>query len=112
MTVFQQAFAPQMKRRYQQMFALVLLQGILLQAAATGLPWEAPLATLLTSLSGPVALVIAAVCCIFVGFQIGFRPDPLEYGKMALLVPFAMAFIVGAATVIKVFFPAFAGAVI
>lgn len=41
-------------------------------ATASGMPWEAPLATILNSISGPVIASLAVLAVIVVGLIIGF----------------------------------------
>jgi len=48
-------------------------------AASTGMPWEAPLDQLLSSLSGPVSRVIGAVAIIGMGIGLAFS----EGGSLA-----------------------------
>src|SRR4051812_49707698 len=55
--------------------ALLLLSNIGAFAAQTGgnLPWEGPLQTLVTSLTGPVAYAISVIAIVALGATLAFR---------------------------------------
>ena len=103
------------RRSFNQFFRfafVALLFQCILNAAATGLPWEAPLGLILSSLTGPIALVVAAASAFFAFWQLGNRPDVMEVNKSMVITPFAISGVIGAITIVKTFFPGLAGAVV
>lgn len=100
-----------LKRRQRFFFAALALMAIqsVALASAAGLPWESPLALILTSLTGPVALTIGAAGIIVIGGGMAFRPDIFEFGKMAVMLPLVTAVVLTALPLIRAFFPGLVG---
>jgi type IV secretory pathway VirB2 component (pilin) len=99
------------RQLFKAMLIALLAQGIL-SAAATGLPWETPLGLVLSSLTGPVALVVAGASAFFGFWQLSHRPDVMEVNKSMVITPFSIAGTIGALTIVKTFFPGLAGAIV
>ena len=78
---------------------------------AQNLPWEAPVTTLVNSLTGPIALGIALVAFSASGWALVWGGELPDWGRKMLLVVLVVAAILAAAGFIGVLFPG-AGAVI
>ena len=52
-------------------------------AAGSGMPWEAPLQTILESIEGPVAKIVAVIIIIVTGLTLAFRR---QFGRFRRLV--------------------------
>ena len=78
---------------------------------AQGLPWEAPVTTLVNSLTGPIALGIALVAFSASGWALVWGGGLPDWGRKMLLVVLVVAAILAAAGFIGVLFPG-AGSVI
>ena len=78
--------------------------------AATGLPWEAPMTTLRTSLTGPVAFAIALIAIMVTGGMLIFGGEINEFAKRGSYVVLVLGLLVTAQNALAVFFPAIAGA--
>lgn len=57
--------------RLLTLMALLMTAGAA-HAAATGMPWEAPLQSFLDSLTGPVAKIVGVAAVVVAGFGIAF----------------------------------------
>jgi type IV secretion system protein TrbC len=81
--------------------ALLLLSNIGAFAAQTGgnLPWEGPLQTLVTSLTGPVAYAISVVAIVALGAGLAFGGEMNETMRRLLQVGLAVCCVVFAAQV-------------
>jgi type IV secretory pathway VirB2 component (pilin) len=53
-------------------FTLAMIYSEIAQAAGAGMPWETPLNSLLTSLTGPVAKIIGVAAVVITGLGIAF----------------------------------------
>lgn len=62
--------------------------------SAAGLPWEAPLQVLATSLTGPVALGISIIAMAAAGGTLIFGGELGEFTRKALLLVLAISFLV------------------
>jgi len=78
--------------------------------AAQGLPWEAPLTTLRTSLNGPVAFGIALIAIFATGGMLIFGGEINEFTKRGSYVVLVLGILVAAGTALNVLYPAAAGA--
>lgn len=81
-------------------------------ASGTGMPWESALTTIQNSLTGPVALVVAILGVVVCGAMLVFGGDMQEFTRRMIYVVMAIAVLVSAAGVIRLFFPSAGGAVI
>ena len=81
--------------------ALLLLANVGAFAAQTGgnLPWEGPLQTLVTSLTGPVAYAISVVAIVALGAGLAFGGEMNETMRRLLQVGLAVCCVVFAAQV-------------
>ena len=52
--------------------ALVLVLALPAHAAGSGLPWEGPLTSILESIEGPVAKILATIVIILTGLGLAF----------------------------------------
>jgi type IV secretory pathway VirB2 component (pilin) len=88
-------------------FALAVLIGSAVSfAAETGsnLPWEGPLNTLVTSLTGPVAYAISVIAIVALGATLAFAGGEMgETMKRLLQVGIAVCLVVFAAQVMSSF---------
>ncbi|MCT7910691.1 TrbC/VirB2 family protein [Arcobacter lacus] len=83
---------------------LVLGTGIAL-ASQTGanLPWESPLESLVDSITGPVAFAISLLAIVAAGAGLIFGGEISGFIKTVLYLVLVIAFIVGGASVMKMF---------
>ena len=81
--------------------AMLLLSGTGAFAQSTGgsLPWEGPLQTLVTSLTGPVAYAISIVAIVALGAGLAFGGEMSESMRRMLQVGIAVCLVVFAAQV-------------
>jgi type IV secretion system protein TrbC len=92
---------------------LALMMGLALAAASsvafaaengTNLPWEGPLTTLVTSLTGPVAYAISVIAIVALGATLAFAGGEMgETMKRLLHVGIAVCCVVFAAQVMSSF---------
>jgi len=75
------------------------------------LPWEGPINTIATSLTGPVALGVSVVALAVTGMVLVFGGELTDFAKRALYVTMAIAFLVGGTSFLNTMFN-FTGAVI
>jgi type IV secretory pathway VirB2 component (pilin) len=74
-------------------------------ATGSGLPWEAPLNTILTSIQGPVARVFILVAIIITGLMTAFG----EHGsglRKVMGIAFGGSIVIGAVTFVSTLFGA------
>lgn len=103
-----------LERWVHRVFALfvTLLSPVAVNAGqAQNLPWEAPVTTLVNSLTGPIALGIALVAFSASGWALVWGGELPDWGRKMLLVVLVVAAILAAAGFIGVLFPG-AGAVV
>jgi type IV secretory pathway VirB2 component (pilin) len=88
-------------RKGVSLAAMLLLSGAGAFAASTGsnLPWEGPLQTLVTSLTGPVAYAISIVAIVALGAGLAFGGEMSESMRRMLQVGIAVCLVVFAAQV-------------
>ena len=99
--------------RRQRMAQMALMLGFALAAGSggafaaetgTNLPWEGPLTTLVTSLTGPVAYAISVVAIVALGATLAFAGGEMgETMKRLLHVGIAVCCVVFAAQVMSSF---------
>jgi type IV secretion system protein VirB2 len=99
--------------RRQRAVQVALLLGFVLAAGSSGafaaetgstLPWEGPLTTLVTSLTGPVAYAISVVAIVALGATLAFAGGEMgETMKRLLHVGIAVCCVVFAAQVMSSF---------
>jgi type IV secretion system protein TrbC len=85
-------------------FALAAASGAFAAEAGNNLPWEGPLTTLVTSLTGPVAYAISVVAIVALGATLAFAGGEMgETMKRLLHVGIAVCCVVFAAQVMTSF---------
>ncbi|MBU1389349.1 MAG: TrbC/VirB2 family protein [Proteobacteria bacterium] len=78
--------------------------------AATGLPWEAPLTTLRTSLTGPIAFAVALIAIMVTGGMLIFGGELNDFAKRGAYVVLVLGLLVTAQNALATLFPAATGA--
>ncbi|MCP3875591.1 MAG: conjugal transfer protein TrbC [Desulfobacteraceae bacterium] len=78
--------------------------------AATGLPWEAPITTLRTSLTGPVAFGVAIIAIMITGAMLIWGGEINEFAKRGSYIVIVIGLLVAAQNAFTIFFPGIAGA--
>lgn len=87
------------------LFALILLtSSIAIGATTTGLPWETPLQTVGSSLTGPVAGFISLIAIVLCGITAAIGQDLSGFVKGLIAVVFVISVILGAASIIRILF--------
>ena len=101
-----------------RMCLLCLLGGIVLfalavpaNAAGSSMPWEAPLETILESIQGPVARIIAVIIIIVTGLALAFGDTSGGFRKLVQIV-FGLSIAFAASSFFLTFFSFSGGAVI
>lgn len=81
------------------------------QAAGAGMPWEAPLQTILDSITGPVAEIIAVLAIAITGLTLAFGDTGGGFRKLIQIV-FGVSIAFAASTLVLDFFGFTGGATI
>jgi len=89
---------------YLWMAVMFLSSPLLATTGQTGLPWEAPLATLQKSLSGPVAVLIAIIALAAIGVTLIFGGEWNEFARRGAFAVCAIALLVGGAVIMTTLF--------
>ena len=85
-------------------FALAAGSGAFAAEAGNNLPWEGPLTTLVTSLTGPVAYAISVIAIVALGATLAFRGGEMgETMRHLLQAGIAVCLVVFAAQVMTSF---------
>ncbi len=97
------------------MLGLIVL-GILLfaapaHAAGSGMPWEAPLASILASIEGPVARIVAVIIIIITGLSLAFG-DTSGGSRRLIQIVFGLSVAFAATSFFLAFFSFGGGALI
>lgn len=80
-------------------------------AAGSGLPWEAPLQSILQSITGPVARIIAVIIITITGLTLAFGESSGGFRKLIQIV-FGLSIAFAAASFFLSFFSFSGGAVV
>ena len=80
-------------------------------AAGSGMPWEAPLQSILTSVEGPVARIIAVIIITVTGLTLAFGDTSGGFRRMIQIV-FGLSIAFGAASFFLTFFSFGGGALL
>ena len=91
--------------------ALLLALAIPAQAAGSNMPWEAPLQSVLESIQGPVARIIAVIIIITTGLTLAFGDTSGGFRKLVQIV-FGLSIAFAASSFFLTFFSFTGGAVI
>jgi type IV secretion system protein TrbC len=95
------------------MLLLVLLLCVALpaQAAGSNMPWEAPLQSVLESIQGPVARIIAVIIIITTGLTLAFGDTSGGFRKLVQIV-FGLSIAFAASSFFLTFFSFAGGALV
>ena len=91
--------------------ALSLLLGDPAQAAGSGMPWEAPLQSILESIEGPVAKIIAVMVIIVTGLTLAFGDTSGGFRRLIQIV-FGLTIAFAASSFFLTFFSFGGGAMV
>jgi len=91
--------------------ALLLAIAIPAHAAGSNMPWEAPLQSLLDSIQGPVARIIAVIVIITTGLALAFGDTSGGFRKLVQIV-FGLSIAFAASSFFLTFFSFSGGAVL
>jgi type IV secretion system protein VirB2 len=95
---------------FQLLVATVLLIALPAHAAGSGMPWEAPLETILESIQGPVARIVAVIIIIATGLTLAFGDTSGGFRKLVQIV-FGLSIAFAASSFFLSFFSFAGGAV-
>lgn len=93
------------------MAALLLCMTLPAHAAGSNMPWEAPLQSVLESIQGPVARIIAVIIIITTGLTLAFGDTSGGFRKLVQIV-FGLSIAFAASSFFLTFFSFAGGAVI
>ena len=93
------------------MAALLLCVALPAHAAGSNMPWEAPLQSVLESIQGPVARIIAVIIIITTGLTLAFGDTSGGFRKLVQIV-FGLSIAFAASSFFLTFFSFAGGAVI
>ena len=93
------------------MTALLLCVALPAHAAGSNMPWEAPLQSVLESIQGPVARIIAVIIIITTGLTLAFGDTSGGFRKLVQIV-FGLSIAFAASSFFLTFFSFAGGAVI
>lgn len=91
--------------------ALLLVVALPAQAAGSNMPWEAPLQSVLESIQGPVARIIAVIVIISTGLALAFGDTSGGIRKLIQIV-FGLSIAFAASSFFLTFFSFTGGAVL
>ncbi|MCO4244490.1 TrbC/VirB2 family protein [Acidovorax facilis] len=91
--------------------ALLLALTVPVQAAGSSMPWEAPLQSILESIQGPVARIIAVIIIIATGLTLAFGDTSGGFRRLIQIV-FGLSIAFAASSFFLSFFSFSGGAVL
>lgn len=91
--------------------ALLLAVALPAQAAGSSMPWEAPLQSILESIQGPVARIVAVIVIIATGLALAFGDTSGGFRKLIQIV-FGLSIAFAASSFFLSFFSFSGGAVL
>ena len=91
--------------------ALLLAISIPAHAAGSNMPWEAPLQSILESVQGPVARIVAVIIIITTGLTLAFGDSSGGFRKLVQIV-FGLSIAFAASSFFLTFFSFSGGAVL
>jgi len=101
--------------RHLIMLGLIALGFLVLggpaYAAGSGMPWEAPLASILASIEGPVARIVAVIIIIITGLSLAFGDTSGGFRRLIQIV-FGLSVAFAATSFFLAFFSFGGGALI
>jgi type IV secretion system protein VirB2 len=71
---------------YVTAFVLGLLLAAPAHAAGSGMPWEAPLQSILESIEGPVAKIVAVIIIVITGLTLAFGDTSGGFRRLVQIV--------------------------
>ena len=95
-------------------FMGLLLYGLLVssvQAAGSNMPWEAPLTSILESIQGPVARIVAVIIIIITGLSLAFGDTSGGFRRLIQIV-FGLSIAFAASSFFLTFFSFAGGALV
>ena len=92
-------------------FAALLLYGSYAFAAGSNMPWEAPLQSVLDSVQGPVAKIVAVIIIIVTGLSLAFGDTSGGFRRLIQIV-FGLSIAFAASSFFLTFFSFAGGAVV
>jgi type IV secretory pathway VirB2 component (pilin) len=92
-------------------FALLLAVAVPAYAAGSNMPWEAPLQSVLESVQGPVARIVAVIVIITTGLALAFGDTSGGFRKLVQIV-FGLSIAFAASSFFLTFFSFSGGAVL
>lgn len=97
------------RRALMDAATLMVLGAVFTQASASSIsgnmPWDSALQTIITQLTGPVALAIAIGAFFVAGAILVFGEDMSAFVRRLLMVVLAVALLVGGSTFLTALFP-------
>ncbi len=103
-----------MSRTVQSVLILSLVLGLAwtdtAQAAGSGMPWEAPLQSILESIEGPVARIVAVIIITMTGLTLAFGETSGGFRRLIQIV-FGLSIAFAATSFFLAFFTFGGGAV-
>lgn len=90
---------------------LALLVAIPAHAAGSNMPWEAPLQSILDSVQGPVARIVAVIIIIVTGLALAFGDTSGGFRKLVQIV-FGLSIAFAASSFFLTFFSFSGGALV
>jgi len=99
--------------RFHLVLALLLSQLVVIpvRAAGSNMPWEAPLQSILDSVQGPVAKIVAVIIIIVTGLTLAFGDTSGGFRKLIQIV-FGLSIAFAASSFFLTFFSFAGGAVV
>ncbi|MGJ7524850.1 TrbC/VirB2 family protein [Variovorax sp. GB1P17] len=91
--------------------ALLLVSALPAHAAGSNMPWEAPLQSILDSIQGPVAKIVAVIIIIATGLTLAFGDTSGGFRKLIQIV-FGLSIAFAASSFFLTFFSFSGGAVL
>ena len=95
-------------------FVALLTYGLLVssvQAAGSNMPWEAPLTSILDSIQGPVARIMAVIIIIITGLSLAFGDTSGGFRKL-IQIEFGLSIAFAASSFFLTFFSFTGGALV
>jgi type IV secretion system protein TrbC len=97
--------------RASALAAVLLVLAGAAQAAGSNMPWEAPLQSILDSVQGPVARIVAVIIIIATGLTLAFGDTSGGFRKLVQIV-FGLSIAFAASSFFLTFFSFSGGAVV
>jgi type IV secretion system protein TrbC len=72
--------------------------------STTGLPWEKPIDTIVSSITGPIAFGVAVLGVAIAGITLSFGGEISDLTRRVMMVVLAVALTVGSASFLRILF--------